>query len=258
MRIMTYNILEGGTGRIDPIAEVVRLAAADVVIVEETWDPALFHKLADRLHMDRFIAENPRNPQGSTGLLSRFPIREAANLAALDPRLTKSAFTAVLETRNPKLETPEFLGILGLHLHHYETHADEAIRLQELAALLEYARTLPPAHLLGGDFNASHPQQIIDLTKARPTTRQRVAPQQNQFPRQAIASVLAAGYADAHALHRTPADFGTSFTTAHPAMRVDYLFTSPALTPRVTSCDIFKPEIGRFASDHYPVVATIE
>src|SRR6188768_2995900 len=98
MRIMSYNILEGGTGRIDPLAEAIRLADADVVMLQETWDEALFHKLADRLNMDRFLATNPKNPQGSVGLLSRLKIREAVNHAPLVPQLTKSALSARIES----------------------------------------------------------------------------------------------------------------------------------------------------------------
>src|SRR4051812_4167255 len=75
LKVITYNILEGGTGRIDPLAEVIRLSGADIVVLEETWDEALFHKLADRLGMDRFLASNPRNPEGSVGLLTRWTIR---------------------------------------------------------------------------------------------------------------------------------------------------------------------------------------
>ena len=52
MKIMAYNILEGGEGRIDPLAEVIRLADADVVMVAEAWDDGLFHRLADRVGMD--------------------------------------------------------------------------------------------------------------------------------------------------------------------------------------------------------------
>ena len=90
MRLMTYNILQGGTGRIDPLAEVIRLADVDIVVLQETWDAELFHKLADRLNMDRFLAENPRNPEGATGLLTRGTIRQVVNHSAGETRLARS------------------------------------------------------------------------------------------------------------------------------------------------------------------------
>jgi exodeoxyribonuclease-3 len=249
MKLMSYNILEGGTGRIDPIAEVIRLADADVVALQETWDEALFHKLADRLGMDRFLAANPKNPEGSVGLLTRLRIREATNHAPLEPTLSKSAFSARIESG------AQAISFIGLHLHHYETFADEAQRIEELDTILKISMTMPEPTLLAGDFNASHPQQQINLAQARRKTRDRIAPQNNVFPREAIGRVLSSGYADAHALHRAPADFQTSFTTSKPAMRVDYIFVPTPLAQRIKSCDVFKPEIARYASDHYPVVA---
>jgi len=258
MRLMTYNILEGGVGRIDPLAEVIRLAGAEVVVLQETWDAANFHKLADRLGMDRFLADNPKNPKGATGLLTRLPLREAVNHAPLDSRLTRSAFHALVE-----IEPGRKIPIVGLHLHARETMEDERIRLSELPAIFDIAAGLPRPHMMAGDFNTSHPEQQIDLAKLRPKSRERIRGQGDQLPREVIGQVLARGYVDAHAIHHAPVEgdgkkaFDTSFTTAHPAMRVDFIFVTPELAGRVESCEVFKPEMARFASDHYPVLAEI-
>ena len=91
MRLMSYNILEGGKGRIDPIAEVIRQADPDVVVILEAWDRLALIKLADRLGMDYFHAQSPGNPEGHNALLSRWPIREAVNFGPLEPRLTRAA-----------------------------------------------------------------------------------------------------------------------------------------------------------------------
>jgi endonuclease/exonuclease/phosphatase family metal-dependent hydrolase len=257
MKLMTYNILEGGTGRIDPLAEVIRLAGADVVVLQETWDTELFHKLADRLKMDRFLAENPRNENGATGLLSRWEIREAVNHSPLDGRLTRSAFHAVVrnEKQEARSKKEEELGVVGLHLHARETVADEEVRLGELPAVLEVARLFRGRpHVLAGDFNTSHPGQRIEVAKLRAKSRERISGQNHELPREVVRRVLEHGYVDGHALHHSAEDFDTSFTTLHPAMRVDFIFVSPDLAPRVRSCEVFKPEMGRFASDHFPVL----
>lgn len=258
MKICTYNILEGGLGRIDPLAEVIRLAQADAVVVQECWDEALFSKLAQRLGMEFFRAENPQNNEGATGLLTRWEIREAVNHAPLDHRLSRSAFHAVLREKSSGPPHTDWT-LVGLHLHARETLADEEIRLQELPAILEIANRFcnTPNLLLCGDFNTSHPDQIIELSKLRPKVRDRIAPQGNLLPREVIRRVLATGWIDAHTIRRAPTDFHTSFTTSAPAMRVDFIFVPPSLAPRVRSCEVFKPEIARFASDHFPVVAEI-
>lgn len=260
MKLMSYNIFEGGEGRVDPLAEVIRLFDPDVVILAEPWNESLFHKLADKLKMDRFLADSPRNPHGSTGLMTRFKILEAVNYAPLDSRLTRSAFHAVVEigSQKPEVSSQSF-PVIGLHLHARETVADEQIRLTELPAVFDIAKQFQGRpHVIAGDFNAYHPQQAVDLAKLRQKTRDRLAGQNNEIPRNVIRTMLEHGYVDAHALHHPPENFGTSFTTSHPAARVDYVFVTPDLAPRVKSCEVFKPEMARFASDHFPVVAELD
>lgn len=262
MRIMSYNILEGGLGRIDPIAEVIRQADPDVVIVPETWVAAEFEKLADRLRMECFQAEAPRNPHGHIGLLTRLKLLEAVNYGPLDDRLTRAAFHAVVENRGQPF------GVIGVHLHPKETVADEQIRLRELDAILAIAgkfKAMP--HVIAGDFNAQHPQQIIDLSKAPDFIQQRLmagesagalpAGMADRLPRAVIARILAAGYVDAHALGRAAQEFQPTFTTAQPVFRIDYIFVSPDLSGRVNSCQTLTYPMTRFASDHLPVLAEI-
>ena len=254
MKIMAYNILEGGEGRIDPLAEVIRLADPDVVMVAEGWDEGLFHKLADRVGMDRFRAENPRNKEGVVGVLSRLKIVEAVNDAALDPRFTKGACHVIVEAGGGKK-----LPMLGVHLHARETLADEEIRMSELPALFavgDLFRGRP--HVIAGDFNAYHPQQVVDVEKLRGKTKDRIKGQGWQVPRDVVRAILERGYVDAHALHHEAKTFGTSFTTSHSAARVDYVFVTGDLAPRVKSCEVFKPEMARFASDHFPVVCEFD
>ncbi|MGN6369476.1 MAG: endonuclease/exonuclease/phosphatase family protein [Phycisphaerae bacterium] len=258
MKIMAYNILEGGEGRIDPLAEVIRLADPDVVMVAEAWEEGLFQKLADRVGrggviVDRFRAENPRNKEGAVGVLSKLKIVEAVNHAALDGRFTKGACHVVLETKTGKLP------IVGVHLHARETIADEEERLKELPgvfAIGELFRGRP--HVIAGDFNAYHPAQIVEAEKLREKTKGRISKQGWEVPRDVVREILERGYVDAHALHHPPAEFGTSFTTSHPAARVDYVFVTPELCGQVKGCEVFKPEMARFASDHFPVVCELD
>jgi endonuclease/exonuclease/phosphatase family metal-dependent hydrolase len=127
-----------------------------------------------------------------------------------------------------------------------------------LKSVLDIARELKSPHLLAGDFNSSHPRQIVDVSKLRPKPRERVAAQGNQLPREVIGTLLELGYVDTHALGRTPEQFGASLSTSHPAMRVDFILVTPELQPAVRSSVVYQPEMARFASDHYPVVAEIE
>ena len=256
--MMSYNILESAEGRIDPVAEVVRLARADVVVVQECWDRELFHKLADRLGMDRFQAECVGNPMGAVGVMCRGKIREAVNHGGLAGRkTTRAVVTAVVEIPGEPGQW-ETLAVVGVHLYPGERLADEEVRLGELPGVLEIAKGFAGfGHVVAGDFNSYHPEQKIDVALARPSAQKRVAEQGNEFPRAVVRRMLECGYVDAHALHHAAEEFGCSFTTAYPAARVDYIFVTADLCPRVRSCEVFRPEIGKFASDHFPVVAEI-
>ncbi len=253
MRVMTYNILEGGVGRIDPLCEVIRPASPDVVVVPEAWNAELFDRLADRLGMDSFRAELPGNDRSGIGLLSRWKIRQAVNLGPLSAAFTRGVISAVVEHGDG------CLGVVGVHLHPYERDSDEAIRMAELAALwplLDDMARMP--HLLLGDFNAHHPQQPINVSAAPASKQQRIKDNGGRIPRLVIADVLAHGYIDAHAIGREPTNFQTSFTVSHPAFRVDYIFASPALAPRVCQCHVLNSPMARFASDHLPVMAELQ
>ncbi len=257
MRIMVYNILEGGLGRIDPICEVIRHADPDVIILPETLVVDEFQKLADRLKMELFQAESPRNAHGHIGLLTRLPLLQAVNFGPLDNHLTRAAFQAVVQDKRGPM------GIIGVHLHAKESSQDEQIRLRELDAVLAMAvpfKAVP--HIIAGDFNAQHPEQIIDLAKAPDFVKRRLGIADHDtfgapLPRDAIAKMLAAGYTDAHAVGRQPAAFEPTFTTAQPVFRLDYIFVSPHLQPTLGGCSTVRHPMARFASDHFPIMAQV-
>ncbi len=265
MKIMAYNILEGGEGRIDPLAEVIRLADADVVMVAEAWDDGLFHRLADGVGMDRFRAENPRNKDGAVGVLSRLKIVEGVNHAALDERFTKGACHVIVEVggkqeAGSKKQEVLRLPIVGVHLHARETLADEEERLRELPGVFGVGELLRGrGNVVAGEFNAYHPGQVVEVETLREKTKERIAKQGWKVPREVVRRILERGYVDGHALHHEAREYGTSFTTSHPAARVDYVFVTAELARlRWRSCEVFKPEMARFASDHFPVVCELD
>lgn len=82
MRIVTYNILNGGEGRADPLAEVIEAQRADIVSLVEADDPAVLERIANRLKMDYIHAAGERH---AVALLSRWPIERSINHAAIHP-----------------------------------------------------------------------------------------------------------------------------------------------------------------------------
>src|SRR5436190_23855800 len=94
MRMISYNILDGGVGRADPLAEVIEAQRPDVVGLVEADDPAVVERIANRLKMDYVLAAGNSH---AAALLSRYPILESINHAPLEPKLSKCFLEARLQ-----------------------------------------------------------------------------------------------------------------------------------------------------------------
>lgn len=248
MRILSYNILDGGIGRADPIAEVIAAQNADLVALIEADDPDVVDRVAGRLSMEYLVGRGRRH---SVAMLSRWPIVQSLNHGAIRGRPD-----CLLEATVRSPESVEWIvGVLHLHARAFE--ADEVEREAELDEVLEVFaeyRRAGRAHLLAGDFNANSPIQQIDPAKVKPTTREAWRANGGQIPRRVVQRLLDAGYVDLLALaHPTSAGTMTTFTTQHPGQRVDYVFGYGLANQAVRQAWIERDRLARFASDHYPV-----
>jgi endonuclease/exonuclease/phosphatase family metal-dependent hydrolase len=253
LRIVSYNILDGGEGRADPIAEVIEAQRPDVVALAEATDLTVIERIANRLKMD--FVQAPGASQASA-LLSRFTIRDSINHGAVRSELTKSLLEATL------VESSARQWVVGIvHLHAHAREADEVIRQREIQVVLEIFRRHRDAgtpHVLAGDFNANSPLQKIAIENCKESTRREYAQNGNVIPRRVIQQVLNAGYLDS--LDAAKPDIARThgtFSTQYPGQRVDYIFTHGAAA-RVKDAWIEYDRLAKYASDHFPIGAQIE
>src|SRR3954452_13257343 len=128
MRLLSYNILDGGEGRADPLAEVMLAQRADIVAVVEADDPDVQQRIARRLKMDYIAGESK---QHQAALYSRWRIAESINHSALHPELEGSYLEVkVLEPGGRAWE------ICVVHMPAHARESDAADREKELATLL--------------------------------------------------------------------------------------------------------------------------
>ena len=249
MRIISYNILDGGEGRADVLGEVIEAQRADVVGLVEAERLDVIERLARRLKMD-FIHAPGRSK--ASALLSRWTIRETINHAPRHESLSKSLLEATVVDPAGAEWT---LGVVHFHAGAFE--ADEARREEELGVLLatfKRHRAANRPHLLMGDFNSNAPYQIIDPAHCKPKTREAWEHNGGEIPRRVVQKLLDAGYRDS--LRETdPAAAQTlaSFTTRYPGQRVDYIFTHGLDPAHLRSGWIEQDRLATYASDHYPV-----
>src|SRR5881628_3329826 len=91
VRLVSYNILDGGEGRDDALAAVIESQRPDVVSLVEAESLPVLERIAGRLKMDFIQAPGKK---GASALLSRWPIAETINHAPLRKKITKSLLEA--------------------------------------------------------------------------------------------------------------------------------------------------------------------
>src|SRR5438046_3331481 len=128
MRLVSYNILDGGEGRADPLAEVIEAQRRDIVALVEADFMWALERIAARLKMDFIHAPGKKS---SVALLSRWPITASVNHGLLRPKLTK----AMLEAEVATPDGPRIFGVLHFHAHALES--DEKVREGELGEVLD-------------------------------------------------------------------------------------------------------------------------
>jgi len=278
MRIVTYNIhgwrTADGKPNLDGVTAVLRGIDADIIGLNEVFYPRVvegddrpaLEALAARLGMHfvfgpclRWPAEQdmPARAYGNA-LLSRWPI-VASSAHHLTPKEEdKDGLLAGKEQRG--LLEARILLPTGRTFTAYVTHldhTDEAARaLQVRVARTWLGRDRNRPHLLMGDFNAvsrwDWPEDRLAALRDQPTRQRGNVAGDGKGP-QVVEAMEKAGYVD---LYRRFGDPGAvTFPTEDWPIRIDYLFASPALAPRVTACAIWTQADG--VSDHRPVLADI-
>jgi endonuclease/exonuclease/phosphatase family metal-dependent hydrolase len=247
MRLIGYNILDGGVGRADPLAEVIEAQRPDAVGLVEADDTAVVERIAARLKMDVLHAPGRSH---AVALLSRYPIIESINHAPLHPERLSCFVEA-------KIAAPTGEFVVGLlHLRPHAAESDEAEREKEVALILDLMsvhRDSKVPHVLMGDFNSNSPVQRIDPDRLKPRTRKEYEENGNVLPRRVIQRILDAGYTDSFAALNPAATDAATFSTRHPGQRVDYIFTHGVSRSSLLGAWIETDRLAKYASDHFPV-----
>jgi endonuclease/exonuclease/phosphatase family metal-dependent hydrolase len=249
MRIVSYNILDGGEGRADPLAEVILAQRPDVVVIVEADQLPVVERIATRLDMD-FVHAPGR--QHAAAIMSRWPIQDSINHSALRGHDFSFAEATIVASDGPWT-------IAAIHLSPHAREENEKTREKEIAIVLDRFSTHRrdrKRHILAGDFNANAPYQHIDIAKTKPRTQEDAKANGGVIPRRVVQTIIDAGYLDSlRAAHPDKLENSGSFTTQFPEQRVDYIFAFDVDNSRVKDAWIEHDRLAKYASDHYPVGA---
>lgn len=154
-RILSYNILVGGTRRVDQLTNIISSAYPDIVGLVEATDHRVVKELADRLGMQHQMSGTSEHRHDwQIAVLSRLPILRAH--AHIHPDiLTKPILEVCIEEKDGR-ELTVFVTHLAASFS--EGRGGNGIRrreVQEILRIMSAKRGQP--HLLIGDFNTIAP-----------------------------------------------------------------------------------------------------
>jgi endonuclease/exonuclease/phosphatase family metal-dependent hydrolase len=159
-RVLSYNILVGGTHRVEQLTLIIRSSRSDVVGLIEAIDEQVVKELAEHLGMQYCMSGRARDEEGWQGaVLSRLPIIHF-----------KIHANAII-TKQPLLEVcvegedEQLLTVFVTHLtadfgKAWVANKQRRREVQELLSILKSYRGTK--HLLMGDFNSLAPGERLE------------------------------------------------------------------------------------------------
>jgi len=159
-RILSYNILRGGTGRVDQLARIIGSTQADIVGLVEAINPYVVEELAQRLDMPFFVSGRAKGERRQhLAVLSRLPILEARIHMCPGIFTRRSILEVYIEEAGEK---PLTLFVVHLTSRFHKGRESNRIRRREVQEILRIAaskRGFP--HVILGDFNSVAPGEPV-------------------------------------------------------------------------------------------------
>ncbi|MEU7974810.1 endonuclease/exonuclease/phosphatase family protein [Micromonospora sp. NPDC049089] len=264
LRAMTWNIRtggrdRGGLDRLDQVVQVIDEQAPDVLALQELrgFDrDGLMAGVAGRVGMVPHLARSCFGQP--VAVLVRPPYRVVDARPVRRPFHHAAARVVVATSAGP-------LTVLGTHLYPY-SGGRRRMEVDWLIAAMR--RDQGPLTLITGDLNSLDPTvDHTDRLAGMPTLyrRRHLRRSGDTVDTRAVARLLAAGLVDLWPSGNADAPEAAGYTVPtglggaeFAGMRLDYLLGSPAVAQRVRDCRVIRDGVAATASDHYPLLATLE
>ena len=247
---MTYNILNGGEGRLDLILRVIKTENPDFLVINEAnrFDKEdKLNKFSKEIGLPYFKLSLSGEFDYHTAVFSKSPFKEIKEIKPL----RNAGIITVVETEFGEI------AIAGVHL----TPQTEDQRLLEVDLILEQQKQYQNKILIG-DMNSlsaadNYNEEII---KRFNETQLDKFTTNGKFRFDVINKIISTGYSDTAIIFEkqqiptVPTEIKAD--EAHLTnIRVDYIFISESLKNKLKNYSVIKNDITKKTSDHYPVIA---
>lgn len=247
LRVMTYNILDGGENREAHILNVIQAANPDIVILQEVYSDEFLQSLSQALGMSYRFGTG--NKQRKVALLSKFPVKSFKSHHPIFP-IWRNFIHAEIEILPSKT-----VRIIGVHPMANLGIIFEIWRFLEASFIIRHVqRANAQFSLIAGDFNAIAPGEKVNTQSMPNWLKWMIYLQGNRVYHFSIAKYLSAGFTDCFRLLNS--DDGFTLPPPEPNARLDYIFVNTNMKNLLKKCWVVRePESTKYASDHYPVMA---
>jgi len=251
LRVMTYNILEGGADREAYIQQVIQTVNPHLVILQEVTDPKILVSLAEACQMQLFLGTG--NKKTKVALLSQIPVSNFKSHHPFFPIWHNIAEAEIYYQPNQS-----FL-LIGVHLVANLWFGFELWRYLEVNYIIKrYKQFFEQPCLIAGDFNAIAPHDKVIIRSMPASLKAILFLQGNRVFRFSIQRLLSTGFIDSFRFIN-PSEDGFTLPPPQPNTRLDYIFINQAMQRHLVNCWVVRePNRVNEASDHYAVVAEFD
>lgn len=248
MKIVSYNIQDGGIGRESHILNAIEQFDPDVLILQEVTNLNLIEKISKD---NMFLYGAQGNSKRSLALLSKYRLSYFKSFHPFPLKHT------LLEAKLKRGH--EEISFFGVHLAAYPFLFFEFWRLLEIYVILSRINRLGVKNIIMcGDFNSVAPSDTVSLNSIPSWMKViLVLTQGGRFPRYVIKNLHKAGLLDCY--KELNNDAGYTLPALNPHIRLDYFFISQSLKHKIDKCQVvMEPDILKLASDHFPILLEID
>ncbi|MBP7832516.1 MAG: hypothetical protein KA035_01975 [Candidatus Levybacteria bacterium] len=253
MKLMSYNILDGGETRIPEIIKVIKNESPDYLTINEANsfakdDFKILKQIAKETNLPYFELALSGEYDYHVAVLSKYKLK---NVHKIQP-LMRACIVSSIETELGEIS------IASLHLTPYT----EDLRHPEIDAILQFQKQFPK-RILMGDMNSLSPHDNYNPDMITGFNEEKVKKftTDGKLRFDAIEKILSSGYVDSALKLSKNKDITVPTLSAeeiHPKARLDYIFISEPLVPHLQSYKVIKNELSHYSSDHYPIVAELK
>lgn len=247
LRVMTYNILNGGENRDTYILDVIQNAKPDVIILQEVFTEEILKFLSGSLSMSYFIGAG--NKKRKIALLSGLPVHSFRSYHPLFP-IWRNFIDAEIE-----YEPNKKARFFGVHPMANLGVVFEIWRFLEVKYVVNHIQGFQNEPcLIAGDFNAIARGEKVRTESMPNWLKWIIYLQGDRVYHFSIDMLTKSGFTDCFRyLH---SDDGYTLPPPSPNARLDYIFVNAQMKVNLKKCWVVRePDSVNFASDHYPVMA---